>query len=49
MPAGILEYFSEEEDTHGGPHVGRGISSAETRRKVLSRKGLDRYSASRIH
>jgi hypothetical protein len=46
-PAGILEYFSETEETTV-PLATGGISSAEAHRRTLARKKMDRYSASRM-
>ena len=46
-PAGILEYFAQEETE--SLVTGRGVSSAEAQRRLLQRKRLDRYSASRIN
>lgn len=46
-PAGILEYFSDTEESTA-PLVTGGISSAEAHRRTLARKKMDRYSASRM-
>lgn len=49
MPAGLLEYYSEEiEHPESLSRQGQGISSAEAHRKALLRKKMDRYSASRM-
>ena len=46
-PAGLLEYFSEVEETTD-PLTVRGLSSAEAHRKALLKKQMGRYSASRM-
>ncbi len=48
-PTGLLEYFSEVEET-ADPVAVRGLSSAEANRRALLRKqaGMGRYSASRM-
>ncbi len=47
-PEGLLEYFSDAEETETSTPI-PGISSAEAYRKNLEKKKLDRYSASRIN
>ncbi len=46
-PTGLLEYFSEVEETVD-PMPLRGLSSTEAHRKALLRKQMGRYSASRM-